>query len=310
MADLEQEVFDSGASEAPPPDIAPPSPQPSVSPPSQDSQSLTSAIDALRGPVPQYGTQPQPSPPPPPPNPDDEPVKAGVLRDLLNERAERQRLQAALRDAQAREQERTRKAEQPKAEDLIFQDPQAYDRMIDQRIEQKTAHIRLESDMQMAAMRHGQMFDAAWQQFNEACQGGQDPVSYFRVMNSRSPGEEMVRWFNERRIMNATRGDLDGFVRYILQRAQTEPEFMAQVLGGAPPPQQPLQQQPQPQGNGNGPARGEDGRFVSQPQQPRHEVRLPPSLSRMNGASRGVSFDEPEDGSEDAIFDAGRTRAK
>ena len=305
MADLEQEVFDSGASEAPPPDIAPPSPQPSVSPPSQDSQSLTSAIDALRGPVPQYGTQPQPSPPPqPPPHPDDEPVKAGVLRDLLNERAERQRLQAALRDFQAREQERTKQAAQPKAEDLIFQDPQAYDRMIDQRIEQKTAHIRLESDMQMAAMRHGQVFDAAWQTFNQACQNGADPVSYFRVMNSRSPGEEMVRWFNEQRIMTATRGDLDGFVRYILTRAQSEPEFVSQVLGGMPPPQ--------PQGNGNGgPPRGEDGRFVSQPQQqPRHEVRLPPSLSKMNGASRGQSFDADDDGSEEAIFDAGRTRAK
>jgi hypothetical protein len=312
MADMEQEVFDAGATEAPSPDFAPSSPQPSVSPQTSqpDSRAISDAIDAIRGPVPNYGTQPQaPQPPPAPPNPDDEPVKSGMLRDLLNERAARQRYEAQVRDFQAREQERQRQQTAPKVEDLIFQDPAAYDRLIEQKIEQKTAHIRLESDMQMASMRHGQMFDAAWQHFFQSCQNGADPVSYFRVMNARSPGEEMVRWFNERRIMHETGGDLNAFRNRVAQQLLQDPEFLAymQQNGGSMPP--PERQQSRQQHAGQMQPRGEDGRFQPQ-QQPRHEVRLPTSLNRMNGASRGVSFDGPEDGSEEAIFDAGRPRSK
>jgi hypothetical protein len=257
VADLEQEVFDAGAAEAPSPDLAP-SPQPSVSPPSDESRALTDAISAVRGPVPNYGTQPHaPAPPPPPPNPDDQPVTASALRDLLSERSQRQRLEAQVRDFQAREQERQRQQAAPKTEDLLFQDPEAFKRQMTDEFEKKIAHMRLDSDMQMAAMRHGPTFDAAWQHFHQTVQNGADGVSWYRVMSARSPGEEMVRWFNERRML----------------------------------------------------PRGEDGRFQPQ-QQPRHEVRLPSSLSRMNGTSRGVDPNMPEDGSEEAIFDAGRPRAK
>lgn len=310
MADLEQDVFDAGAAEAPSPDIAP-SPQPTTSPPSQDSRAITDAIDAIRGPVPNYGSQPQPRPQQQPHDPDDEPVKAGVLRQLLEERTQRQRYEAQIRDYQAREAERARQQQapvQPKAEDLIFSDPAAYDRMIEQKIEQKTAHIRLESDMQMAAMRHGQLFDYAWQHFHQTCQNGQDPVAWFRVMNARSPGEEMVRWFNERRLLHESGGDVNAFRMRVAQQLLQDPEFLAYMQTNAGQVQQ---QQPQPQHAGQMQPRGEDGRFVpQQQQQPRHEVRLPTSLNRMNGASRGVAAYGPEDGSEEAIFDAGRPRPR
>ena len=311
MADLEQDVFDAGAEEAPSPDLAP-SPQPTSSPPSQDSRAITDAIDAIRGPVPNYGSQPQPRPQQQPPNPDDEPVKAGVLRQLLEERTQRQRYEAQLRDYQAREAERARQQQapvQPKAEDLIFSDPAAYDRMIEQKIEQKTAHIRLESDMQMAAMRHGQLFDYAWQHFHQTCQNGQDPVAWFRVMNARSPGEEMVRWFNERRLLHESGGDVNAFRMRVAQQLLQDPEFLAYMQTNAGQVQQ-QQPQPQPQHAGQMQPRGEDGRFLPQQQQPRHEVRLPTSLNRMNGASRGVAAYGPEDGSEEAIFDAGRPRPR
>jgi hypothetical protein len=313
MADLEQDVFDAGAAEAPAPDIAP-SPQPTSSPPSQDNRAISDAIDAIRGPVPNYGTQPQsrPQPQQQAPNPDDEPVKAGVLRQLLEERTQRQRYEAQIREFQAREQERARQQAQPaqpKAEDLIFQDPAAYDRMIEQKIEAKTAHIRLESDMQMAAMRHGQLFDYAWQHFHQTCQNGQDPVAWFRVMNARSPGEEMVRWFNERRLLHESGGDVNAFRMKVAQQLLQDPEFLAYMQTNAGQVQQ--GEQPQPQHAGQTQPRGEDGRFVpQQQQQPRHEVRLPTSLGRMNGAGRGTSAYAPEDGSEEAIFDAGRPRAR
>jgi hypothetical protein len=105
--------------------------------------------------------------------------------------------------------------------------------------EKKIAHIRLESDMQMAAMRHGPTFDAAWQHFSPSCPEWCGRVSWYRVMSARSPGEEMVRWFNERRIMHETGGDPNAFRMRVAQQLLQDPEFLAymqQQAGGMPPP--------------------------------------------------------------------------
>jgi hypothetical protein len=295
MVDLDQDIFDGGAA-APEPG---PSPEPSVSPQPAEARAVSDAITSLRGPVPQYGTQPAPVPKPP--NPDDEPVKAGVLRDLLEERTTRQKLEAQVREMQRREQERAAQQTQPKAEETLFSDPDRFISEIETRHEKKLANIQLNFDMQLASMRHGPVFDHAWQHFYASCEGGKDPVSYFRVMNARSPGEEMVRWFSERRLMHETGGNLDAYRQRILQEALQDPEFLAQLQqqgGGMRPPVQ--QQQP---------ARGEDGRFLPT-QQPRQEVRLPTSLSRLNGSRGMPAASEPEDGSEEAIFDAGRARPR
>jgi hypothetical protein len=225
-----------------------------------------------------------------------------MLRDLFNEREVRQKLEAQVREMQRREQERAAQVSQPKAEDMLFTDPDKFIQQIESKHERKLADMQLNFDMQLASMRHGSAFDAAWQHFYASCQGGQDPVSYFRVMNARSPGEEMVRWFHERRLMHETGGNLDAYRERILQEALQNPEILArlQQQGGLVPPQQPQQDQR---------ARDESGRFLPQ-QQPRQEVRLPTSLSRMNGSRGMPAAGEPEDGSEEAIFDAGRARPR
>jgi hypothetical protein len=295
MADLEQDVFDSGASPDVPADLAPP-PDTSLSPQPAEARAVSDAITSLRGPVPQYGVQPTPPPKPQPQNPDDEPVRTGVLRDLFNEREARQKLENHVRELQRREQERAAQQAQPKAEDMLFTDPDKFIQQIESKHEKKLADIQLNFDMQLASMRHGPAFDHAWQHFFATCQNGADPVSYFRVMNARSPGEEMVRWFNERRLMHETGGDLEAYRQRIIQ------EYQQQQGGAMPPPQ--LQQQPDQR------ARGDDGRFLPQQQQPRQEVRLPTSLSRMNGSRGMPAASEVEDGSEEAIFDAGRSRPR
>ena len=297
MADLEQDVFDAGSAPEPAPSVD----TSSVSPQPAEARAVSDAITSLRGPVPQYGTQPTPPPQPQQPqNPDDEPVKSGMLQRLLDERASRQQLEAQVREMQRKEQERAAQQSQPKAEDTLFSDPDKFVQEIESRHEKKLANIQLNFDMQLASMRHGPMFDAAWQHFYASCQNGADPVSYFRVMNARSPGEEMVRWFNERRLMHETGGNLDAYRQRILQEALQNPEILAQIQqrqGGIPQPQQ---QQP---------ARDESGRFVPQ-QQPRQEVRLPTSISRLNGSRGMPAAGEVEDGSEEAIFDAGRSRPR
>ena len=294
MADLEQDVFDSGASPDVPADLAPPPDTTSISPQPQEARAVSDAISSLRGPVPQYGVQPTPPPKPQPPDPDDAPVTSGVLRNLLEERTQRQKLEAHVRELQRREQERAAQQAQPKAEDMLFTDPDKFIAQIESKHEKKLADIQLNFDMQLASMRHGPAFDAAWQHFFATCQGGADPVSYFRVMNARSPGEEMVRWFHERRMLHETGGNLDAYRQRIIE------EYLQQQGGGMSPQQQQPDQR----------ARGDDGRFLpAAPQpQPRHEVRLPTSLSRMNGSRGMPAASEVEDGSEEAIFDAGRSR--
>jgi hypothetical protein len=224
-----------------------------------------------------------------------------VLKNLLDERAARQQLENTVRELQRKEQERAAQQVRPKAEDLLFSDPDKFISQTEQRYEKKIADVQLNFDMQLASMRHGPAFDAAWQHFYASCQNGADPVSYFRVMNARSPGEEMVRWFHERRLMHETGGNLDAYRNRILQEALQNPEFMAQLQASGAVPSQPQRSQQ---------ARGENGQFVPQQQQaqPRQEVRLPTSLSRMNGSRGMPAASEVEDGSEEAIFDAGRSR--
>src|SRR6188768_1263240 len=297
MADLEQDVFDAGSAPEPAPSVD----TSTVSPQPAEARAVSDAITSLRGPVPNYGVQPTPPPRPQPPNADDEPVKAGMLRDLFQERETRQRLEAQVREMQRKEQERAAQQAQPKTEDMLFTDPDKFVKDIETRHERKLANIQLNFDMQLASMRHGPMFDHAWQHFYASCQNGADPVSYFRVMNARSPGEEMVRWFNERRLMHETGGNLDAYRQRILEEALQNPEYLARLQQQGGMMQRPGQQQPQP-------ARGDDGRFVPQ-QQSRQEVRLPTSISRLNGSRGMPAASEVEDGSEEAIFDAGRSRS-
>ena len=95
--------------------------------------------------------------------------------------------------------------------------------------------------------------------------------------------------------MHETGGNLDAYRQRIIQEYQEQ-----QQQGGFVPQQQQPDQR----------ARDENGRFLSQQtaQQPRHEVRLPTSLSRLNGSRGMPAASEVEDGSEEAIFDAGRSR--
>ena len=190
-------------------------------------------------------------PPPPPPNPDDEPVKGGVLRDLLDERQHGSASKRSLRDHQAREQERAAPAGgSRKPRICCSRILEAFKKQMQNEYRKEIANVQLETDMQMASMRHGPLFDAAWQHFHASCQDGADPVSYFRVMNARSPARKMVvRWFNERRVMHETQGDINGYRHRVAQQLLQDPDFLAhaaQLLqnGGVPPPQQ--QQQPRP----------------------------------------------------------------
>jgi hypothetical protein len=145
-------------------------------------------------------------------------------------------------------------------------------------------------DMRMSRMQHGKVFDEAFQHWFDAVGdlSRPDPQTYFQIMNSPSPGEAVMEWFNDRKTRTeiGTAGGLDGY------RQKIEQEILAEY-GLAPQPAL-------TNGGGGDRERDDQGRFA-----PRQEVRLPTSLSRIGAAGRGTP-NLGEDGSEAAIYDSGR----
>jgi len=289
MADLDQDIFDAGET----------APQPAA--PVDDSTAVRDAIKSLQreggrdGP-PQAPVAREPGPQAPPSHGVEDQSPAGILKALLDERDKRQGLEGQLRRYQDFEREQARRAkesETPFDQRFFSQPQQELESFVAERItpiEQRIQNFMTDVDMRMARQVHGEVFDEAFQTwFQQVGNPNQpDPHSYFAVMNSPSPGEALMQWFNQARTWREIGdGGIDGF------RERVRQEIMAE-MGMAP--RQPVNSQPARDDR----PRDDDGRFA-----PRHEVRLPTSLSRLGAAGRGTPTPK-EDGSEEAIFDAGR----
>jgi hypothetical protein len=287
--DLERDIFESG-SEAP---AAPPA--------VDDAAAVRESIREMqREPGREGPSAPRETPTPPQPQPQhgvDDQSPAGLLKALLDERGTRQGLEGQLRRYQEQEREVQRRAKEnevPFDQRFFSQPQQELETYVAEKlspVEQRMQNFMTDIDMRFARQTYGEPFDEAFKAWFE--QVGDlsrpDPQTYFAVMNAPSPGEAIMAWHNDRRTRSEIGdGGIDGF------RARVEQEILAKYGLSAQAP---------PATNG-GPhqerARQEDGRFT-----PRHEVRLPSSLSRMGAAGRGKP-DAEEDGSEAAIFDSGR----
>lgn len=208
------------------------------------------------------------------------PREQALLRDLREERNRRQALERQPQQpAQPQQDFDTR----------FFSDPQSVINEVVQSFGAQLATVRLEGNLALAEVRHGtEPFKQAFTAYMDAVGGGQNLPLYQRVMTSSDPGEEIVSWYRENSVIQETGGDLNAFRERIRQ------ELLAEMQGGqrvaAPAPVADL-------------PRRENGQFAA-----RHEVRLPTATSRMNGS--GAGNEEMEDGSDDAIFDAGRSRRR
>lgn len=200
------------------------------------------------------------------------------LRDLREERQARQELQRRL-------QPQTPAQPQQDFDTRFFSNPQEVLGEVVQSFATQLATVRLEGNLALAEIRHGQEnFKTAFDAYMGAVGNGQNLPLYQRVMASSDPGEEIMRWHSENGLFQETGGDLKGY------RERLRQEILAELQGGTPQA-------------ATAPAadipRRENGQFA-----PRHELRLPTATSRMNGS--GAGNEDMEDGSDDAIFDAGR----
>jgi len=214
------------------------------------------------------------------------PELQGVIGEL---RAERQARQALERQVQ--ELRQPRQPETPFSQ-RVFEDPEgSIDGRLRQHIDPIQQHLQTmqtDFDMKLARATHGpELFDQAYQAWFEQVgdPNRPDPQNYWAVMNSPSPGEAVVAWYQ-----NKPENMRDRLRQEIMQE-----------LGMEAPPPAPSKGN----GRGNGGSRPRDpetGHFT-----PRHEVRLPTATGRMGHTSREAAF-SPEDGSDEAIFDFGRAK--
>lgn len=315
MGDDDAAIFDSGSAPEQPISQTPEPASPSFQ---SDHEAMSAAISALS----REGGRDQPSARLPTPSispsdqqqrPDQQPQQptdgiedrstAGLLRALLDERSTRQNLERDLATRREREQaqEREREANAVPFDQRLFEQPQ---QTVTGAIEERLTPIqsRLETlstdiDFKLTAIEHGKAnFDAAfaawYQQVGDP--NRPNPALYWDVMRSPSPGARIMELHQQNQIRTEVGSDLAAY------RAKVEAEVLARYglapQNGAEPPA-PVSQQPLP-------PRAANGQFTAAPPA-RHELRLPTATSRVGRAGSGM----PEtmlDGSDEAIFDAGR----
>lgn len=222
---------------------------------------------------------------------------AGLLKALLDERQGRQDA-ARERDDLKRwreEQERLRKAEEKPFDQLLFEQPKdAVSGFVDERLQPLQSRLQtmqMDFDFRLARMQHGEVFDNAFREWYSAVADPNrpNPDLYFHIARSPNPGETLVRWFEQASFMKDVGDDPKTY------RQRIEAETLARY--GLAPDGSPVA----PQGSRPTEApRAANGQFTA-----RHEVRLPTATSRLGRAGSGVP-EGAEDGSEEAIFDAGR----
>lgn len=312
MADTEQDIFSSGSApleRGPGPD--PSQPSLSQTPPDQQalSEALARTVETGRQ---ERDTRSRGLPPTIPPATTETPAagQPGTpdqtrhvpLSELLDTRDRAARAERELAEYKRREDENKRKNEKPLDVEL-FENPQSvFDRQ-QQQFESTIANIRLENAFGLASLKHGETWDKAFSAWIDGCKDGQNPSLYFSVVNAPQPGDALVKWWKQEQAVARYGDDPDAYDASLREKLLDDEEFLEmareRLFGGAPAPMNGGGRPAPTNGTGQH-ARDGNGRFV-----PRHEVRPPTSLSRLNGASPGREG-ESIDGSEEAIFDAGR----
>jgi hypothetical protein len=219
---------------------------------------------------------PQEQPPPPPQH-------QVPLSELLNTR---ERAQAAERERdefrRALEQiQRQQQAQQQRPQQVpdMFADPDAYTRHIQETVQRTTTEMRLEFDMQMAEVRHPDVFPKAYDAFINAVGNPRqpNPQLYHEIMGARSPGQAIVDWFKRDAVLREVGTDPAAYRQKLQNELLEDQDFIAKVIertrGGG--------------GNGS---------------RPTNVTRLP-SLNRQTSAASSKEADD-NDGSPEGIWGA------
>lgn len=216
---------------------------------------------------------------------DGESVPRWRLREITEERrqaqAERDALRAELIKLQTM-QARQAPPEQEKQQEIDpLLDPNGFAKQIRQEFEQRLSTERLNNNLAMAHMRHGEVFEKAYEAVvHQGQNGNRQLVSH--LTSAANPGDAIVGWYRQQEMMRETNGDLGAFKEKMRGELLKDPEFLKAAIETVR--------------NGNGQQQGQQG------QRPNNVTRLPPSLSRTAGSSANADPTDTDD-SDRAIFD-------
>jgi len=143
------------------------------------------------------------------------------------EAAERRAMEAERR---IQEFEAQRKPAEPVQAPDMYQDPEGWQQYVIQQAEQRAqaqadaivTRKLVERDLMRAKEQHGEVFDKAYAALEEQIGRG-DHSARMRVLNSASPGEELVKWYKSNEFLREV-GDPDTW------RKQQEEAMRAKIL--------------------------------------------------------------------------------
>jgi hypothetical protein len=202
-------------------------------------------------------------------------------RDAL--RAENARMTAAMAQFQRAQQQ----AQQPpQPTDPVMDAPGFRKEIIDEtraEFNEQLRSIRLENNLELAHMRHGERFEKAYEALLIEGQRGNNQLVR-QLVAQPNPGQAIVNWFTHNEVLREVGSDIPAFKQKTRDELLNDPEFLAEAVE--------RQRQMAFGGGGNAGAG----------QAPRTVTRLPPSLSKATGSSSGESPEGQLDGSDDGIF--------
>ena len=217
--------------------------------------------------------------------PDDEVLPSWRAREINEERRRTQadlealRVEHARLQAWANQQQRAAQPAQPAAPDPML-DPAAYTKHVQDQMRaefaSQLAHDRLNNNLEITHMRHGERFEKAFEALvGEGQRGNNQLVRH--LIGQSNPGEAVMRWFNQNEVMREVGGDPSAYAEKIKQSLLNDSEFLSLAA--------------------------ERAREVATGGQPKPNtvVKIPPSLSKATGSAEIPQT--ATDGSDAAIFE-------
>lgn len=198
------------------------------------------------------------------------------LTELLSEREKRQnaeREQETLRQQIWQLQAQMQQAAQQPQEPIdIFADPEAYQARTQQTIDDRLKAMEGNFSLRLAAYKHGEVFQDAWQEMVNRSMSGNDQMRQ-QVLNSPDPGETLVQLYQRDKVMAEVGDDPMAYVNRKLEEALDNPEFLAKAL--------------------------EKAKVQAGSKPTQNKIDLPPSLNKATSAQRD---NDPVDASDDGMY--------
>src|SRR6185437_11435072 len=120
--------------------------------------------------------------------------------------------------------------EQPKQEDIDpLLDPQGFAKSLQSSFEQRLSEERLNNNLAIAHVKHGDKFEKAYNALLSAAQSGNRQIVP-HMTSQPNPGEAIVRWYSEQETLREVGNDPASYKQKLLDEALKDPTYLAKAI--------------------------------------------------------------------------------